>query len=37
VATAISEVARNIIKFAKGGEFVFSVITQDGRTGGSGW
>jgi serine/threonine-protein kinase RsbT len=33
LATAISEIARNIVKFAKRGEFVFSVVTEGGRTG----
>jgi len=33
IATAVSEIARNIVKFARRGEFSFSVITQDGRTG----
>jgi serine/threonine-protein kinase RsbT len=33
VATAISEIARNIVKFAKRGEFVFSVVAEGGRTG----
>jgi serine/threonine-protein kinase RsbT len=33
VATAISEIARNILKFAKRGAFVFSVVTEGGRTG----
>lgn len=33
IATAISEIARNIVKFAKRGEFVFSVLTDGGRTG----
>jgi RNA polymerase sigma factor (sigma-70 family) len=33
IATAISEIARNIVKFATRGEFVFSVLTDDGRTG----
>lgn len=33
IATAISEIARNIVKFAVRGEFVFSVVEEDGRTG----
>ena len=33
VATAISEIARNIVKFATRGEFVFSVLDEDGRIG----
>jgi serine/threonine-protein kinase RsbT len=33
VATAISEIARNIVKFAKRGEFVFSVVADGGRIG----
>jgi serine/threonine-protein kinase RsbT len=33
IATAVSEIARNIVKFARRGEFTFSVITQGGRTG----
>ena len=33
IATAISEIARNIVKFAKRGEFVYSVLSDGGRTG----
>ena len=33
VATAISEIARNTVRFAVRGEFVFSVVTRGGRTG----
>ena len=33
IATAISEIARNIVKFAKRGEFVFSVLSDGERTG----
>jgi anti-sigma regulatory factor (Ser/Thr protein kinase) len=33
IATAISEIARNIVKFAKRGEVVVSVITENERTG----
>ena len=33
IATAISEIARNIVKFATRGEFVFSVLDEDGRKG----
>ena len=33
IATAISEIARNIVKFAKRGEFTYTVLTDDGRTG----
>ena len=33
IATAISEIARNIVKFAVRGEFAFSVVEEDGRTG----
>jgi serine/threonine-protein kinase RsbT len=33
IATAVSEIARNIVKFARRGEFTFSVVTQAGRTG----
>nr|WP_240157804.1 anti-sigma regulatory factor [Pseudonocardia broussonetiae] len=36
IATAISEIARNIVKFAVRGEFVFSVLEEEeagGRTG----
>jgi RNA polymerase sigma factor (sigma-70 family) len=33
IATAISEIARNIVKFAVRGEFVFTVLHEDGRTG----
>ena len=33
IATAISEIARNIVKFAKRGEFVFSVLSDGRRTG----
>ena len=33
IATAISEIARNIVKFAKRGEFTYTVLTEGGRTG----
>jgi serine/threonine-protein kinase RsbT len=33
IATAVSEIARNIVKFARRGEFAFSVVTEPGRTG----
>jgi len=33
IATAISEIARNIVKFAKRGEVVVSVISENERTG----
>jgi RNA polymerase sigma factor (sigma-70 family) len=33
IATAISEVTRNIVKFAKRGEVVVSVVTENERTG----
>jgi RNA polymerase sigma factor (sigma-70 family) len=33
IATAISEIARNIVKFAKRGEVVVSVIAENERTG----
>jgi serine/threonine-protein kinase RsbT len=33
IATAISEIARNIVKFAKRGEFTYTVLTDGGRTG----
>ena len=33
IATAVSEIARNIVKFATRGEFVFSVLDEDGRKG----
>jgi serine/threonine-protein kinase RsbT len=33
IATAVSEIARNIVKFAHRGEFTFSVVTEPGRTG----
>jgi len=33
IATAISEIARNIVKFAKRGEFTYIVLHTDGRTG----
>ena len=33
LATAISEIARNVVKFAKRGEFVFSVVAEGGRMG----
>jgi RNA polymerase sigma factor (sigma-70 family) len=33
IATAISEIARNIVKFARRGEFVLSEVREDGRTG----
>lgn len=33
IATAISEVARNILVYAKRGEIRISVVSQEGRTG----
>src|SRR3954447_24912157 len=33
IATAVSEIARNIVKFATRGEFTFSVLAEGGRTG----
>jgi serine/threonine-protein kinase RsbT len=33
IATAVSEIARNVVKFARRGEFRFSVVTASGRTG----
>ena len=33
IATAVSEIARNIVKFAHRGEFTFSTVTEPGRTG----
>ncbi len=33
IATAVSEIARNIVKFARRGEFTFTVVTEPGRTG----
>jgi serine/threonine-protein kinase RsbT len=33
IATAISEIARNIVMFAKRGELTVSVVTENGRTG----
>ena len=33
IATAVSEIARNIVKFARRGEFTFAVVTEPGRTG----
>jgi RNA polymerase sigma factor (sigma-70 family) len=33
IATAISEIARNIVQFAKRGEVVVSVVTENERTG----
>ena len=33
VATAISEIARNIVKFARRGELTVALVTDDGRTG----
>ena len=33
IATAISEIARNIVKFAKRGEVTVSVVTENERTG----
>jgi RNA polymerase sigma factor (sigma-70 family) len=33
IATAVSEIARNIVKFARRGEFTFSVVAEPGRTG----
>jgi RNA polymerase sigma factor (sigma-70 family) len=33
IATAISEIARNIVKFAERGEIVFTPLTQEGRSG----
>jgi serine/threonine-protein kinase RsbT len=33
IATAISEVARNIVEYARGGEIVLSAIERNGRRG----
>jgi RNA polymerase sigma factor (sigma-70 family) len=33
VATAISEIARNIVKFARRGELTIALVTDDGRSG----
>jgi RNA polymerase sigma factor (sigma-70 family) len=33
IATAISEIARNIVKFAVRGEITFSTVTEDSRSG----
>jgi anti-sigma regulatory factor (Ser/Thr protein kinase) len=33
VATAISEIARNIVKFARRGQLTVTLVTDDGRTG----
>jgi anti-sigma regulatory factor (Ser/Thr protein kinase) len=33
IATAVSEIARNVVKFAKRGEFVISVVTEGDRNG----
>jgi anti-sigma regulatory factor (Ser/Thr protein kinase) len=33
IATAVSEIARNIVKFARRGEFTFAGVTEPGRTG----
>ena len=33
IATAVSEIARNIVKFAKRGEVTISVVTENERTG----
>ena len=33
IATAVSEIARNIVKFARRGQFSFTVITEPRRTG----
>jgi serine/threonine-protein kinase RsbT len=33
LATAVSEVARNIVRFTEGGEIVVEVVEQDGRRG----
>ena len=33
IATAISEIARNIVSYARRGEIVLSAITSDGRIG----
>jgi serine/threonine-protein kinase RsbT len=33
IATAVSEIARNIVKFARRGEFTFSIVTEPGRSG----
>jgi RNA polymerase sigma factor (sigma-70 family) len=33
IATAISEIARNIVKFARRGEVIVSVVTENERTG----
>ena len=33
IATAVSEIARNIVKFARRGEFTFSIVAEPGRNG----
>jgi RNA polymerase sigma factor (sigma-70 family) len=33
IATAVSEIARNIVKFARRGELAFAAVEQDGRSG----
>ena len=33
IATAVSEIARNIVKFARRGEFTFSIVAEAGRNG----
>jgi serine/threonine-protein kinase RsbT len=33
IATAVSEIARNIVKFAHRGTFTFAIVTDGGRTG----
>jgi serine/threonine-protein kinase RsbT len=33
IATAVSEIARNIVKFARRGEFTFLIVSEAGRTG----
>jgi serine/threonine-protein kinase RsbT len=33
IATAVSEIARNIVKFARRGEFALAVTTEGDRTG----
>ena len=33
IATAVSEIARNIVKFARRGEFTFSIVAEPGRSG----
>ena len=33
IATAVSEIARNIVKFARRGEFTFAIVAEPGRNG----